>query len=156
MALLAGQPVPAGVARDWADGARLWRRAVTDPVDGHLLDYGTTQYLPAPLRRFVLARDGGCRAPTCSVASPRRLQMDHAVPYPQGPSSAANTGGACTTDHQLKTAGHLALTRSRPDGSCTWTTAWGQTRQVPARPYLHDPRHDTSGPAEPDPDPPPF
>ena len=156
MARLAGQPVPASIARDWAHGAQQWRRAVTDPTDGHLLDYGTTQYLPAPLRRFILARDSTCRAPTCTITSPRRLQLDHAVPYPHGPSSAANTGAACITDHQLKTSGHLRLTHSRPDGSCTWTTTWGQTIHTPPHPYLHDPHHDRPEPTAPDPDPPLF
>jgi hypothetical protein len=152
LALLDGQPVPAGVGREWAQGASRWRRCITDPVDGHLLDYGTAAYLPAPLRRFVLARDGRCRAPGCAVAAPRRLQLDHALEFPAGPSSAANTGACCTTEHQLKTAGGVRITESRPDGSCTWTTAWGQRVRVPARPFLHDPR-----PApETDPDPPPF
>ena len=64
MALLADQPVPAQIAREHADAVRTWRRVVTDPVDGHLLDYGTRQYLPDRLRRYVLARDGGCIAPT--------------------------------------------------------------------------------------------
>ncbi len=33
-ALLDGAPIPAGIARDLAEGAKLWRRAVTDPVSG--------------------------------------------------------------------------------------------------------------------------
>ena len=150
MALLEGTPIPAQIAREYAEGAVAWRRMVTDPVHGHLLDYGTTSYLPGPLRRYVLPRDGGCRSPVCTVTSPRRIQLDHVEPYPAGPSSSANTGGLCGTDHQLKTEGHLTITDSRPDGSCTWTTALGQTRHIPPRPFLHDP-HDT-GP----PDPPPF
>ena len=141
MALLEGQPIPGPVAREYAEGAVAWRRMVTDPVDGHLLDFGTTSYLPGPLRRYVLARDGGCRSPVCTVTSPRRIQLDHARPYPAGPSSTANTGGLCGTDHQLKTAGHLTITDSGPDGTCTWTTALGQTRHIPPRPFLHDP-HD--------------
>jgi hypothetical protein len=140
MAMLEGQPVPAEVAREHADAVRTWRRVVTDPVDGHLLDYGTRQYLPDRLRRFVLARDGGCIAPDCTTRSPRRLQMDHVTPYPQGPSSAANCDTKCITCHQLKTAGHIQVTDSNPDGSRTWTTRWGQTVRIPPRPFLHDPR----------------
>ena len=56
--LLDGQPMPAELGRDLAGYARTWRRMVTDPVTGHLLDYGATTYLPAALRTFVLARDG--------------------------------------------------------------------------------------------------
>ena len=83
--LLDGQPVPAEIGRDLAGYATAFRRMVTDPVDGHLLDYGTLTYLPAPLRTYVLARDGGCRAPGCTSRDPRRMQMDHATPFPDGP-----------------------------------------------------------------------
>jgi hypothetical protein len=138
MALLDGAPVPAGIARELAEGAVAWRRMVTDPADGHLLDAGTAVYLPQPLRRYVLARDGGCRSPVCSVTSPRRVQLDHAVEFPDGPSSAANTGGVCATDHQLKTARLVDIVGSAADGSCTWVTALGQRVRVAPRPYLHD------------------
>ena len=142
LALLEGQPVPAQIAREWADTARAWRRVVTDPVDGHLLDYGTRQYLPEPLRRFVMSRDGGCIAPDCTTRSPRRLQLDHVVPFPDGPSNVANTDTKCIVCHQLKTAGHLTVTDTNADGSRTWTTASGQTVHIPPRPFLHDPADD--------------
>jgi hypothetical protein len=147
--LLDGQPVPAKIGRDLAGYATAFRRMVTDPVDGHLLDYGDQTYLPAPLRTYVLARDGGCRAPGCTSRDPRKLQMDHAIPFPDGPSDTANTGGACLADHQLKTGGHARIENSASDGSCDWVTAWGQRIHIPARPFLHDPAD------HPDPDPPP-
>jgi len=146
LALLEGQPVPAQIAREWAQDVRTWRRVVTDPVDGHLLDYGTRQYLPDTLRRFVIARDGGCIAPDCTTRSPRRLQLDHVVPFPDGPSSTANTDTKCVVCHQLKTAGHLTVTDTHADGSRTWTTAAGQTVRIPPRPFLHDPAVDPPPP----------
>jgi hypothetical protein len=75
--------------------------------------------------------------------------MDHADPYPDGHSSAANTGAVCVPDHQLKTGGHARIENSASDGSCDWVTAWGQRVHIPARPFLHDPAD------HPDPDPPP-
>src|SRR6266511_96609 len=50
-------PIPAQVARELAaDGT--WRRLLTDPVSGHLLDYGRTTYRPpAALADFIRARD---------------------------------------------------------------------------------------------------
>ena len=137
LALLEGQPVPAEIARERAGTVRTWRRVVTDPVDGHLLDYGTRQYLPDALRRFVLARDGGCIAPDCSTRSPHRLQMDHVVPFPDGRSDVSNCDTKCVVCHQLKTGGHVTGTDA--DGSRTWATAWGQTVRIPPRPFLHDP-----------------
>jgi hypothetical protein len=154
--LLDGQPVPAKIGRDLAGYATAFRRMVTDPVDGHLLDYGDQTYLPAPLRTYVLARDGGCRAPGCTSRDPRRLQMDHADPYPDGHSSAANTGAVCIPDHQLKTGGHARIENSAADGSCDWVTAWGQRIHIPARPFLHDPADHPDPAPPPELDPPPF
>ena len=155
--LLDGQPVPAQIGREIAGYASAFRRLVTDPLTGHLLDYGRTTYLPAPLRTFTFARDGGCRAPGCTSTRPRRLQMDHADPYPGGPSDPANTGAVCLPHHQLKTSGFLTIENCQPDGSCDWITAWGQRVHIPARPFLHDPRDDPPEPPQPPPyDPPPF
>ena len=136
--LLDGAPLPAQLGRDLAGYAKAFRRMVTDPVDGHLLDYGTRTYLPQPLRTYVLARDGGCRAPGCGVRHPSRVQLDHAVEFPHGPSTPGNTGSLCTTCHQLKTDRRIDLTDSRADGSATWVTAWGQTVWIPPRSYLPD------------------
>ncbi len=144
LALVDGEPVPAELARDLAQGARLWRRAITDPVTGALLDYGTEQYLPEPLRRFVLARDGRCGTPVCPRTG--RLQMDHAVPFPAGASTSGNCRAYCTTCHQLKTAGRLRPSATRADGSGVLTSAWGQTYAIPARPFLHDPADLDDGP----------
>jgi hypothetical protein len=163
-AILDGEPVPAGIGRDLADAATTWRRAVTAPVTGHLLDYGTTHYLPSPLRRYVLARDRRCRIPGCPQRAPSRLQLDHATPYPEGPSNTTNTGALCVRHHQLKTLGHLDLTHSSNDGSTTLTTRWGQSIDIPPHPYLHPPAvpSDQVSPTAPalpapiDADPPPF
>ena len=139
IALLDGQPVPAEIGREYAAMARTFRRFVTDPVDDHLLDLGTTDYTHAHLRAFTLARDI-CRNPVHQHSSTStRLEMDHALEWPHGPTSAANCGGVCIPSHQLKTARLIDITDSDADGSCTWTTAWGQTIRIPARPYLHDP-----------------
>jgi hypothetical protein len=158
VALVDGQPVPGEVGREYAQFATWWRRLVTDPVDGHLLDYGTTTYLPEKLRRFVFARDGGCRNPYCTTRAVSRLQLDHAEEYPTGASSTSNCGALCSTCHQLKTAGHTDVTNSAADGSCDWTTAWGQTLHVPPRSVLPiDPDPPPVEPAPPTPDdPPPF
>ena len=134
--LLDGMPVTAELAREIAGYAKAFRRMVTDPVTGHLLDYGRRIYLPEPLRNYVLARDGGCRTPGCTTQTESRMQMDHPTPFPQGPSNPANTGGLCITCHQLKTDGHSDIPDSHADGSCTWRSGWGQTVHVPPRAFL--------------------
>src|SRR6266511_2746466 len=54
-------PIPAQVARELAaDGT--WRRLLTDPATGHLLDYGRTTYRPpAALADFIRARRAGVK-----------------------------------------------------------------------------------------------
>jgi hypothetical protein len=160
IALLDGEPVPADVGRAWARGARWFRRMVTDPVTGHLLDRGR-RYMADDVRDFVLSRDGGCRLPVCGISHPDRVQADHAVPAPVGPTSSANLGALSTTHHQLKTAGYLDILDSASDGSAVLTTAWGQRIVIPPHAFLHDPepeprrlaRPATAAPPD---DPPPF
>ncbi len=158
IALVDGQPVPAESEREYASFATWWRRLVTDTVDGHLLDYGDKTYLPGKLRRFVLARDGGCRTPHCTTRAESRMQMDHADEFPEGSSSSGNCGCDCTTCHQLRTAGYGDILDSKADGSCTWVTAWGQRIHVPPSSVLPidpDPPPSEPAPSIPD-DRPPF
>ena len=138
--LLDGQPIPAEIGREMARGVGAWRRMVTDPVTGHLLDYGRESYLPEALRRFIGVRDGGCRAPGCRTSSSARVDMDHATSFPGGPSDTSNTGMLCRSPHhQLKSAGYLEILDGEADGSCTWATLWGQRITIAPRPLLHDP-----------------
>ncbi len=147
--LLDGCPIPAQMGRHIASYARAFRRIVTDPVTGHLLDYGRETYLPSPLRDYVLHRDGGCRIPGCGTRRINALEMDHALKWPLGPSDPANTGGISTRCHQLKTAGYLDLVDGKPDGSVTLVTLLGQRIHIPPRPY-------TGWQPPPADDPPPF
>ncbi len=139
--ILNGQPVPAAIARELAADCGSLRRIVTDPVDGHLLDYGTRTYLPEPLRTFDAARDGTCRSPGCGQPA-HRCQLDHTIPFPVGPSSTANSRMLCKRDHDLKTRGRITMRAGNPDGSTTWQTRHGQTGTTPPRPYLSDPTDD--------------
>ncbi|MFA7266633.1 MAG: DUF222 domain-containing protein, partial [Candidatus Nanopelagicales bacterium] len=70
-------PIPAWLGRRLGGHAGSWRRLVTDPVGGHLLDYGTTRYTPpARLREYVLARDRVCQFPTCQRTG-YQCDLDH-------------------------------------------------------------------------------
>ena len=137
-ALLAGQPVPAGLAREMATECGSLRRIVTDPVDGHLLDYGTRTYLPQALKDHIAARDGTCRAPGCNQPA-GRCEMDHVTPFPHGPSAVGNTTMLCRRDHTTKTDGDLEILEHLADGTTRWRTRDGQTGVTPPRPYLPPP-----------------
>ena len=135
--LLDGSPIPARVGRTLAREISHWRRMVTDPVDGHLLDYGRRTYLPERLRTFVAERDRTCRNPWCDQPA-RRSDLDHAEPFPHGPSSTTNTGPLCQDCHRIKTDRGAFIDDSAADGSGTWRTAWGQRVPIAPTRYLDD------------------
>lgn len=118
--------IPAGLARDLATAQDCtWRRLVTDPVTGDLLDYGCSTYRPpADLRDFVVARDGACVAPGYSLPA-RSCDLDHVQPWDElGPTAPANLAPLCGRDHDAKKKRHLSYERD-PDGGFTWVTRTG-------------------------------
>ena len=132
-AILAGYgAIPASLGRELAADAK-WRRFVTDPVSGNLLDFGRETYEPPQaLVDFVLARDRTCRFPGCRQPS-RTADIDHAVAWDDGgKTSAANLGLLCRRHHQLKTHGGWQL-QSFEDGSCEWTSPLNKKYRVPVR-----------------------
>ena len=123
-------PIPASVARALAaDGD--WRRWVTDPATGVLLDAGRRSYTPpAALREYLVARDGTCRFPGCP-RSAERCDLDHQVPWDAGGTTdRANLGALCRRHHRLKTLTGWSLER-HPDASVTWTSPVGLQYTVP-------------------------
>jgi hypothetical protein len=96
-------PIPAAMARALAfDPTGTWRRLVTEPATGRLLDYGTSTYRPPQdLTDFVIARDRRCRFPGCNRPA-RRCHIDHQTPYPDGPTAACNCECLCAHHHRLK------------------------------------------------------
>lgn len=93
--------ITAETARGIASGG-VWRRIVTDPASGTVLDVGTTTYQPpADLARHVEIRDQTCRYPTCNRPA-TRAELDHTVPFPDGSTSHDNLAVLCVHHHQLK------------------------------------------------------
>lgn len=136
-------PIDAAQARDLAaDG--IWRRILTDPVSGAVLDVGRTRYRPgAALADHIRHRDRCCVAPGCVVPADR-AELDHTVDYhrrppgsppgsPPGPgtgtTSADNLGPLCRGHHRLKTCGGFMLRQPRP-GVYEWTTPTGHRFRV--------------------------
>ena len=132
--VLAGYgPVPADLAREWAGTAETIRRLVTDPVTGHLLDYGPRiRTAPARLRDYVVARDQTCTFPGCRIPA-TQADLDHDPPWEPdgsgGSTSAAHLGALCRHHHRLKTHTGWALQRA-PDGSTTWSSPAGRSYTV--------------------------
>jgi hypothetical protein len=128
-------PIPSAVARSLAADAT-WRRMVTDPVTGHLLDYGTTTYTPPQvLRDYLLAAHPRCVAPGCAQPS-QRADLDHVIAFGPGATSADNLRPQCRHHHLLKTKGRTRIV-TRPGGAATWTTPTGRTHEL--APTNHNP-----------------
>jgi hypothetical protein len=156
-------PITAQLARELAADAS-WRRWVTDPMTGELLDLGRSSYTPsAALRDFIEARDETCRMVGCERPA-RRCQLDHKAEWDRlGCTDCSNLQPLCQMHHQQKTKKRWTLTQG--DDGDTWTSALGFTYRRNDDPYdipTVDPPadYDFRSPAEPsrlvtDPDPPP-
>ena len=129
-------PIPGYVARHLASDAK-WRKFVTDPGTGNLLNFGRESYTPPQqLVDFLSARDQTCRFPGCSQPA-HVSDIDHAIPWEEGgETSASNLGLLCRRHHRMKTHDGWELKRN-PDGSCVWTSPAGKVFLVPARP-IHE------------------
>lgn len=155
-------PVPAPLARALAADSA-WVRWTADPMTGHVTDVGRRRYRPsAAVADLVRARDTRCRFPTCRRTA-TACDLDHVVPFPDGPTDPDNLATLCRTHHLTKHRTGFRL-HLLPDGTTTWTTptgqtitdrpaSWGASTSTDTRPADPDP---PGGLPESDPDPPPF
>ena len=127
-------PIPAGIGRELAQDAT-WRRLITEPRTGHLLDYGRRTYRPPkPLVDFVRARDRRCRFVGC-YQSAERCDVDHGLPYAKGGKTCpTNCACLCRRHHRLKTHGGWQLDIAG-DGRYIWTSPTG--RRYETLPYAY-------------------
>jgi len=118
-------PIPASMAREIA-AEGTWRRMLTDPASGALLDFGRKTYRPpAALADHVRARDKTCVFPGCRRPA-RRCDLDHSKRSPDGPTAADNMAPLCRRHHRAKTHGRWSLVQEAP-GRFRWTTPAGRT-----------------------------
>ena len=117
-------PIPGVTARALAAGGT-WRRLVTDPLSGAVLDIGRRRYRPpAALADLVRARDRACTHPGCEVPA-RRCDLDHIRPWAAGgTTSLTNLTSLCQAHHRLKHTPGWSLSRA-DDGSLVWRTPSG-------------------------------
>jgi hypothetical protein len=125
-------PIDATTARDLALAAGgVWRRIITDPLSGTVLDVGRTTYRPPrALARHVHVRDQTCARPGCTTPA-EACDLDHTIEYhhppdgqPPGTTADHNLGPLCRRDHRLKTDGGFTLRQTAP-GTYLWTTPAG-------------------------------
>ena len=116
--------VPTAVALALAAGGT-WRRVVTDPLSGTVVDVGRTRYRPpAALADLVRARDASCTHPGCEVPA-SRCDIDHVQAWAEGgTTSLDNLTCLCQAHHCLKHTPGWSLTRTS-EGVLTWRTPTG-------------------------------
>jgi hypothetical protein len=120
-------PITAQTARRLAaDESGTWRRLLTDPDTGALLDIGEHRYRPAQrLRDFVNARDEVCAFPTCNQPG-YRCEYEHLEPFSRGGRTCRRNGALACRRHNLckRSNDGWNYWRNR-DGSFTWTSSTG-------------------------------
>jgi hypothetical protein len=128
-ALLAGfGPITAQAARDLATNA-VWRRIITDPASGAVLDVGRTRYRPpAPLAEHILIRDVTCVWPGCDrSASAAGVDIDHILDWARGGVTADhNLGPFCEKHHVDKHQAGWQVTQTSP-GRFDYVSPTGHT-----------------------------
>ena len=108
-----------------ADESGTWRRLLTDPDTGQLLDIGAEHYRPSRrLRDFVSARDAVCTFPTCNQPG-YRCEFEHIEPHRRGGATCRSNGALACKRHNLCKINTGWSYRQNGDGSFTWTDDTG-------------------------------
>jgi hypothetical protein len=131
-------PVSSALARQlaWSPDAR-WRRLVTDPLTGCLIDASSDTYrIPAPIKRGVRLRDRTCRFPGCTRRA-EYTDTDHIIPWPRGRTATRELQALCRRHHLIKThsAWTAVHTPHSPSHDIRWTSPLGTRRTTRAHNY---------------------
>lgn len=129
---IAGEPLPADMARAIAASSKTWYRMLTDPATGQVLDEVALKYTPDKATRLaVLGKWQTCTLPGCSRPA-QECEIDHGVPFnhehPElgGRTEPANLHPLCKSHHQAKTEGRIRMRRTGHD-QVEWLLPLGTT-----------------------------
>lgn len=133
--ILAGYgPIDADTARDLATRAPAWERVLTDPTTG--CPVAVHRYRPGKaLKRYLRARDEGCRFPGCTRPV-WRADLDHTVDAQHGgPTSPGNLAHLCRRHHVLKHASTWTVSQEAA-GVLVWSSPTGRKHTDTPRPVV--------------------
>jgi hypothetical protein len=118
--------VSASQAREIAlTAGSVWRRIVTDPTTGAVLDISSKGYRPtAQMRAVAAVLDGTCRGPGCTEPT-QKCDLDHQVPWPLGTTKLSNLNHKHRRHHNLKTRRLWTCDEPTP-GVLRWETLAGR------------------------------
>jgi Domain of unknown function (DUF222) len=92
------------------------------------------RYVPSRrLKHLLRARTRVCTAPGCN-AQASYCDIDHSIPYPDGPTCECNTNPKCRRHHRIKQAPDWAAAQPTPD-TFIWTTPSGRTHTTSSTVY---------------------
>jgi hypothetical protein len=92
------------------------------------------RYVPSrKLRHLLRARNQTCSAPACN-AQAVFCDLDHTIPYPDGPTCQCNLNPKCRRHHRTKQAAGWKTAQPTPD-TATWTTPSGRTHTTTPTSY---------------------
>jgi len=86
------------------------------------------------LQHLIRARNATCPAPGCGASS-HHCDIDHTIPWPDGPTAEGNLGPPCRRHHRAKQAPGWTLEQPGP-GAFRWTTPSGRVYET--RPDRYD------------------
>jgi len=112
-------------------------RADFEPIAKGACDHrhAEPRYRPSlKLRHLILARNATCPAPGCQASS-WHCDLDHTIPWPEGPTDECDLGPPCRHHHRSKQAPGWRLQQPAP-GVFRWTTPSGHTYET--RPTRYD------------------
>jgi hypothetical protein len=107
-----------------------------EPIARDTCDHGNAEdrYVPSrKLKHLVRARNQLCTAPACN-AQAVYCDIDHTVPYPDGPTEQCNLSPKCRRHHRVKQGPGWTVTQPLP-GTAVWTTPSGRTHATTATTY---------------------
>ena len=134
----AGQRTPtAAQAAQFAAFLRSLNLTTLEPIARSGCDHAAAEPRYSPSRRLthlVRARTATCDAPGCNARA-LHADLDHTIPYPDGPTDQCNLGPKCRRHHKAKQTPGWEVEQPEP-GVIRWTLPSGRTHTT--RPTVYD------------------
>ncbi|WP_243231705.1 HNH endonuclease signature motif containing protein [Microbacterium sp. CIAB417] len=129
--VLGGDAIDAVTAAQMFVDAPAFRRVITDPVAGVVLDMDRRTYRPTRAQRdWLILRHGTCARDGCERLAVD-ADIDHRRPWAAGGATdVSNLAPLCPRDHRHRHRTRFRY-RSRPDGSVQVSTPTGFTTEAP-------------------------